>query len=109
MTGAEPQPDGSFFVQRIGSPSGRGCLDRPVMRGGVSWKLRQYLHSSLRGGRNVFSSENFGRAYKKIIRRDGSRIEVNGPIHEGLAAADGKYHRVHVVDRDGFDHHSFST
>ena len=46
-------------------------------------------------------------AYEEIFRSGGRGVEVDGPVHEGLATADGEDDGVHVVDGDGFDDHCF--
>lgn len=44
-------------------------------------------------------------AYQKVFWRCGGRVQVDGPVHECLAASDGKDDGIHVVNGNGFDDH----
>ena len=50
-----------------------------------------------------------GVAYQEVFWRCGGRVQVDGPVHECLAASDGKNDSVHVVDGNGLDDHCFCS
>ena len=50
-----------------------------------------------------------GRVYQEVFWRGGGGVEIDGPVHECLAAADGEDYGVHVVNGDGFDNHCFCS
>lgn len=44
---------------------------------------------------------------EKVLRGGGSGVEVDGPVEEGLGAADRENDEIGGVHGDGFDEHGF--
>jgi len=51
--------------------------------------------------------EKKGGTHKEGFRGDGGGVEVYGPVHECLRAANGEDDGIHVVHGDGFYEHCF--
>ena len=48
--------------------------------------------------------ENF--TYQEISGRNGRRVKVDGPVHEGLTSPNCEDNGVHVINGHRFDNHS---
>jgi len=50
-----------------------------------------------------------GDVYQEVCRGNGSRVQVDGPVHESLAATDRKDNAIHIVDGNRFNDHGFGA
>jgi hypothetical protein len=46
---------------------------------------------------------------EKVLWRRRGGLQIYGPVHECLASANGKDYDVHIVDRNGLDHHRLGS